>query len=98
MPDPRRFDLIVRSATTAVIALGVIAVAAVELARTGSIDPTVAGWGGIILGVYFGSHTSLNGSGVRAARDQQMTAQLLEATKQPPPVPAPASEEAAANA
>lgn len=83
MPDPRRFDLVVRSVTTAAISLVITLAAVYQAIRTGDVTGTLAQWGGIIIGVYIGSHASLNGSGVRAARDQALTKELLEAT--PPP-------------
>lgn len=83
MPDPRRFDLIVRSVSTAAIACGVTILAAYQAIAQHAITPELGAWGGVIIGFYFGAHSALNGSGVRAARDQQMAEQLLHAT--PPP-------------
>lgn len=85
MPDPRRFDLIVRSLATALIAFGVTLIAAYQAVREGTITPELGAWGGVIIGFYFGSHASLNGSGVRAARDQEMTRELLNAQPPMPP-------------
>lgn len=69
----------IRSVTTAAIAFLIVTVAAVETLRTGRIPAELSTWGAIIIGVYFGSHTSLNGSGIRAARDSEMAEQILEA-------------------
>ena len=85
MPDPRRFDLVIRSVTTALIASVVTVLAGYQAIHEGKVSPELAAWGGIIIGVYFGSHTSLNGSGVRAARDQALTRELLEAAPPQPP-------------
>ena len=79
MTDPRRFDLMIRSLTTAAIAFLVVIVAAIETLRTGSIPNELSTWGAIIIGVYFGSHTSLNGGGVRAARDNELAERIIEA-------------------
>lgn len=89
MPDPRRFDLVIRSVTTALIAAVVTVLAGYQAVHEGRVSPELAAWGGIIIGVYFGSHTSLNGSGVRAARDQALTKELLEAR---PPAPVAPTE------
>jgi hypothetical protein len=95
VPDPRRFDLIIRSVTTSLIAFVIVSVAAVETLRTGRIPTELGAWGAIIIGVYFGAHTSLNGSGVRAARDQQITEQLLNAEPRAPKPPADAQPDIA---
>lgn len=87
MLDPRKLDLTIRSVTTALIALVIVIVAAWQSLATGDVSAALEGWGGIIIGVYFGSHTSLNGSGVRAARDQTIVAQAIEATKATPGEP-----------
>jgi hypothetical protein len=80
--DPRRFDLLIRSVTTAAIAFLVVIVAAIETLRTGSIPNELSTWGAIIIGVYFGSHTSLNGGGVRATRDNELADKIIEAGRQ----------------
>lgn len=69
----------IRSVTTAAIAFLIVTVAAVETLRTGRIPAELSTWGAIIIGVYFGSHTSLNGSGIRAARDNEMADKIIEA-------------------
>lgn len=91
MPDPRRFDLVVRSVTTAAIAFGITLLAAYQAIEQGTITPELGAWGGVIIGFYFGSHSALNGSGVRAARDQQLTQQLLSVPR-PEPAPTPAAQ------
>lgn len=88
--DTRRLDLTIRSVTTALIALVIVVVAAYQSVATGDVSAALEGWGGIIIGVYFGAHNALNGSGVRAARDQQIVAQAIEAvqtTRARPAVP-----------
>lgn len=92
MPDPRRFDLVVRSVTTAAIAFGITLLAAYQAIKRGTITPELGAWGGVIIGFYFGSHSALNGSGVRAARDQQLTHELLTASP-PPAMPPPEDSE-----
>jgi len=87
--DPRRFDLIVRSLTTAAIAFGITLLAAYQAIEQGTITPELGAWGGVIIGFYFGSHSALNGSGIRAVRDQQITAELLHATPPPAVTPPP---------
>lgn len=77
--DARAADTLIRSLTTAGLALGVFAVAAFEAVDKGEVDATFGGAAALILGVYFGAHVSQNGSAIRAARDQQMTDQLLHA-------------------
>lgn len=84
LPDPRKLDLTIRSVTTALIALIIVVVASWQALETGDVSSALEGWGGIIIGVYFGSHSALNGSAVRAARDQSVLAQAIEATKATP--------------
>ena len=85
MPDPRQYDLVIRSTITGLISLIIIAVVSIEALRGERVDSNLVAWGGIIIGVYFGAHNALNGSGVRAARDNQLTAQLLSAGRAPEP-------------
>lgn len=92
MPDPRRFDLMVRSGATAAIAILVTLIAAYQAVNQGHITPELGAWGGVIIGFYFGSHAALNGSGVRAARDQAMTRELLAASPPHVPIPEPPLE------
>lgn len=95
MLDSRRFDLMVRSIATAAIAFAVTLIAGYQAVKEGTITPELGAWGGVIIGFYFGSHAALNGSGVRAARDQEMTQELLRATPPAatlPPAPIPGEE------
>lgn len=76
--DPRSFDLRVRTLTTAAIALVITLVAAYSALDTGSIPTELAGWGALVIGFYFGSHSSMNGAGARARQDQEITKAIAE--------------------
>lgn len=80
--NPRAVDLIVRSVTTAVLAVGVLVVVAWEAIRTGTVDATLGAAFGLIVGVYFGAHVSQNGAGARS-RAEALAVQA--ATGQPAP-------------
>lgn len=92
MTEPRKFDLMVRSMATAAIAILVTLIAAYQAVNQGHITPELGAWGGVIIGFYFGSHASLNGSGVRATDDREITRELLQATP-PPPAAVPTLED-----
>lgn len=77
-PDPRSFDLRVRTVTTSVLALGVLGVTAYQAIVGNSITEPFDSWGGIIIGVYFGAHVSMNGSGARARQDERIVAAIAE--------------------
>ena len=68
MPSYSHFDYYLRSITTAVLALGVLAVSAYQVLFHGTTAGPFSEWAGLIIGVYFGSHISLNGSGARKAK------------------------------
>lgn len=85
--DPRSFDLRVRTLTTAAIALAVTLIAGIEVLRSGSIPAELGGWGALIIGFYFGSHSSMNGAGARARQDIEITAAAKAATMPPKDTP-----------
>ena len=72
----RAFDLLVRSLTTALLALIVLLIAGYEIIHAGSLDAAWGSFVGLVLGVYFGAHVSQNGSGARARRDQVIAAEV----------------------
>lgn len=72
----RAFDLLIRSITTAVLALLVLIVASYEVIEQGSIDTSWGTFVGLVLGVYFGAHINQNGASARARRDAVLTAEL----------------------
>lgn len=74
--NARAFDLITRSVTTALLALGVLCVVGYEVIHTGTVDGQTGAAFGLIIGVYFGAHVSQNGSSARARRDQVITSEL----------------------
>lgn len=61
----RVFDSYLRSITAAVIALAVVGAAIWSLATQATTDVALVGWAGIVVGFYFGSHATLNGSNSR---------------------------------
>lgn len=71
----RAFDLMIRSLTTALLALIVLLIAGYEIIHAGSLDAAWGSFVGLVLGVYFGAHVSQNASGQRARRDQVITAE-----------------------
>lgn len=81
--NPQAFDLITRSVTTALLAVGILLVAAYEVITSGTIDSQFGAFVGLVLGFYFGAHVSQNGSAMRARRDQIITAEARG--EQPPP-------------
>lgn len=72
MPTYSHFDYYLRSIVTAILALGIIGVSAYDQVTGNQALGPFKDWAGLIIGVYFGSHISLNGSG---ARRRQATAE-----------------------
>jgi len=72
----------VRSLTTAFLAVGVLLLAGYEIVHTGAVDTSVGAFVGLVLGFYFGAHIAQNGGSSRARRDAVIVA---EATGQPIP-------------
>lgn len=64
--------------TTAAIALVITLVAAWSAVDKGTIPTELAGWGALVIGFYFGSHSSMNGAGARARQDQEITKAIAE--------------------
>lgn len=81
--NARAFDLVTRSVTTALLALGVLVVVAYVEIHKGHIDGELSAAFGLIIGVYFGAHVSQNGSSARARRDAVIIAESQGL--QPPP-------------
>ncbi len=80
--NPRAFDLIVRSITTAVLAIGVLLVIAYQAIHGVAVDANLAAAFGLIVGVYFGAHVAQNGA---SARSRAETLAVAQATGSPPP-------------
>ena len=55
------FDYYVRSLTTSLIALGILAVNLYLYIRDGQANGELIGWSGLIVGAYIGNHSALNG-------------------------------------
>jgi hypothetical protein len=81
--NARAFDLVTRSITTALLALGVLIVVAYEAIVDKSVDGQTGAAFGLIIGVYFGAHVSQNGSSARARRDQTLTSEITGAPLPP---------------
>ena|SRR5260221_2275327 len=65
MPAYSHFDYYLRSVITAMLALSVIGVTAWQVISGSGVSGPFGSWAGLIIGVYFGSHVSLNGSGAK---------------------------------
>lgn len=81
--NPRALDLVIRSVTTALLAFGVLAIAAYEVVKTGHVEEGVGAFVGLVLGFYFGAHTSQNGA---SARSRAEALAVESATGQPAPL------------
>lgn len=55
-------DLVVRTFTTALLAIGLVVAVCYESIVGGSPDTTLVGWAGIVIGFYFGGHVATNGA------------------------------------
>ena len=73
--NPRAVDLVIRSVTTAALALGVLAVAAYQAIQGTPVDAQIGAAFGLIIGVYFGAHVSQNGASARARQDAVIRAE-----------------------
>ena len=80
--NPRAFDLILRSVTTALLALGFLIIVAINIWRTGTIDDVLLALAGPVFGAYVGAHVSQNGAAARGRVEQIAAA---EAVGEPPP-------------
>lgn len=87
------FDYYLRSVTTAVLALVVLGVTAWQVIAGSGVNGPFGNWAGLILGVYFGAHVSLNGSGARRRADAaEITTPVVvtpSVTVTPTPTPTP---------
>ena len=82
--NPQALDFVIRSITTALLAIIILGVALYEVVNGGPVDPQIGAFVGVVVGFYFGAHVSQNGSAARARRDQLITAEI--AGTSPPPV------------
>ncbi len=80
MPAYSHFDYYMRSVITAVLALVVLGVTAWEVLHGQTVSGPFESWAGLIIGVYFGQHVAMNGSGARR--------RVAEAQGEVPPQPA----------
>lgn len=92
--NPSSLDLIIRSLTTALLAVGILGVSAYEVIHTGTVDSQFGAFVGLVLGFYFGAHVSQNGSAVRARRDQVIAAEAQGRHAPPPELLKPAKDAA----
>ena len=78
MPAYSHFDYYLRSIVTAVLALVILGVTAWQVIGGSGVSGPFGSWAGLIIGVYFGSHVSLNGSGAkrRVAEDQAVATMM----------------------
>ena len=100
MPAYSHFDYYLRSVVTAVLALGIIGVAAYDQIGGHSLSGPFKDWAALIIGVYFGSHISLNGTGARRRQASEETSTVAVPVKLTPtvatdPAPAPAPDTSA---
>ncbi len=81
--DPVRFDVLLRSLTTAALAFAVVGVAAWQAIAGHKLSGPFVSWAGIIIGVYFGAHIASNGAaGRRRVQDEVEFEQLKDAAQQ----------------
>ena len=84
MPAYSHFDYYVRSIITAALALVVIGVTAWQVISGAGVTGPFTEWAGLIIGVYFGQHVSLNGSGAKKrVEDAQNGATQVPVTNVP---------------
>jgi hypothetical protein len=76
---PQKFDSVVRTATTAAVALILIG-AVTYLAivghtgdRLSGLQAVLVGWAGVVVGFYFGGHVAQNTAGLEEARQLKAT-------------------------
>lgn len=80
--NPRAFDLVVRSLTTAILAIGVLGIIGWQAIHGVEVKANLAAAFGLIVGVYFGAHVSQNGA---AARSRAEALAVESATGVPAP-------------
>jgi hypothetical protein len=73
----RGVDLVVRTFTTALLAIGLVVAVIYESVNGGKPDTTLVGWAGIVIGFYFGGHVATNGAQV-AEQAQQIAVARAE--------------------
>lgn len=86
------FDYYVRSLTTAILALSILGALLYEVIATGKAPSLLVGWGGTIVGVYFGYHVAAGGMTAKrqvTADTGQAIAGALAGLQGPPPPPPP---------
>ena len=55
-------DLVVRTFTTAALAIALVTAVIYESITSHQPDTTLVGWAGIVIGFYFGGHVATNGA------------------------------------
>jgi hypothetical protein len=91
------FDYYVRSVTTSLLALGIVGGLLYTVLARGHAPQLLIGWGGIIIGVYFGYHVTANGIGVKRQVSENTLSSVMHAAEaiqhqQPGPEPPPAEQ------
>jgi len=94
MPAYSHFDYYLRSLTATVLALAILGVTAWQVLHGSTITGPFKDWAGLIIGVYFGQHVSLNGAGARRRLQAEQDGPIVGAVTVPvvpvatvPPVP-----------
>lgn len=85
MPAYSHFDYYLRSVITATLALVVVGVTAWQVIAGSGVSGPFGEWAGLIIGVYFGSHVSLNGTGAQRRADAARSAKAVPVVVVPPP-------------
>src|SRR6266568_4698637 len=73
------FDYYVRSLITGALALGIVGAIIYDEIAHGQAPQLLVGWGGIVVGVYFGYHVTANGVAARRALQSQTVEQVSAA-------------------
>lgn len=74
---PANFEMYLRSATLALLSIGVVSAALYQFTVKGTADATLLVWGASILSFYLGQHVTTNG--MRASRNATRLGADLEA-------------------
>lgn len=81
------FDYYLRSIITSVLALGILSVTAWQVLKGQGVSGPFGSWAGLIIGVYFGQHVALNGSGSKKLVADAQVQAVNEHAAQPPAAP-----------
>ncbi len=84
------FDYYLRSIITSVLALAILGVTAWQVLKGEGVSGPFGQWAGLIIGVYFGQHVALNGSGSKKlVAESQVKAEVAQTeaviVSSPPP-------------